>query len=212
MTEATIGEPLGPGGIVARMAEIRADMQQKFGAPASAPNSFSSALDGQLNAGLSGQIGMGGSLSSAPISPFSGGLGVEENAPAALRALMRQAANNNGVDPDLLDALVQQESGYSTTARSKAGAMGLTQLMPETAASLGVTNPFDAAQSLNAGARYLKQQIDRFGDIGKGLAAYNAGPNSVVSHGGIPPYKETQNYVRSILARYQQAKEIPHGQ
>src|SRR5579863_3027863 len=174
MTDITVGEPLGPGGVAARMAEIRAELQQKLGAPVSTPNSFSTALSGQLDGQLTGQIGMGGSLSPIPLSPFGGGLGVEDNAPAGLRALTRQAAHNNGIDPDLLEALVQQESGYSTTARSKVGAMGLTQLMPETAASLGISNPFDPAQNLNGGAKYLKQQLDRFGDVGQALAAYNA--------------------------------------
>ncbi|HLK15390.1 MAG TPA: lytic transglycosylase domain-containing protein [Fimbriimonadaceae bacterium] len=216
MSDSTIGEPLGPGGVAARMAEIRAEMQMKTGAPATptgAPGSFMSMVQANLGgpSALSGQISGGGSYSPRPLSPFAGGLGVEENVSPQLRALTQQAAATNGVDPDVLDALVHQESGYSVSARSKVGAMGLTQLMPETAASLGVTNPFDPAQNLNAGAKYLKQQIDRFGDLGQALAAYNAGPNAVVRHGGIPPYKETQNYVRSILSRVQQVKELPHG-
>ena len=211
MSGSTIGEPLGPGGIAARMSEIQAEMQAKFGAPATGPNSFAGALSGQLSGGLSGPIGSPDPLSYKPLSPFGDGLGVVKDTPQALRGLTQQAAHNNGLDPDLLEALVQQESGYSTTARSRVGAMGLTQLMPETAASLGVTNPFDPAQNLNAGAKYLKQQIDRFGDVGKALAAYNAGPGAVERHGGIPPYRETQNYVRNVLTRVQQAKEIPHG-
>ncbi|MHB8635270.1 MAG: lytic transglycosylase domain-containing protein [Fimbriimonadaceae bacterium] len=209
--DSTIGEPLGPGGVAARMAEIRAELQEKFGAPATPATTFSSTLSGQMGKGLTGPIGLAGSLNPSPLSPFGPGFGVEESGPANLRALTRQAAANNGVDPDLLDALVQEESGYSTTARSKVGAMGLTQLMPDTAASLGVTNPFDPVQNLNAGARYLRQQLDRFGDVSKALAAYNAGPNAVERHGGVPGYPETERYVRNILSRVQQAKQIPHG-
>jgi soluble lytic murein transglycosylase-like protein len=78
--------------------------------------------------------------------------------------------------------------------------MGLTQLMPATAASLGVTDPYDPVQSLDGGARYLRQMLDRFGgDPAKALAAYNAGPGAVARFGGVPPYQETQNYVRNIL-------------
>jgi soluble lytic murein transglycosylase-like protein len=110
------------------------------------------------------------------------------------------AAARNGIDPALLRGLVRQESGFDPSARSAAGAMGLTQLMPATAASLGVTDPYDPAQSLDGGARYLREMLDRFGgDPAKALAAYNAGPGAVARFGRVPPYPETQNYVRSIL-------------
>jgi soluble lytic murein transglycosylase-like protein len=111
------------------------------------------------------------------------------------------AAARNGVDPALLKALIRQESDFDPSARSGAGAMGLTQLMPGTAASLGVTNPFDPVQAIEGGARYLRAQLDRFGgDPAKALAAYNAGPGAVARFGGVPPYAETQNYVRRVLA------------
>lgn len=206
MTDHKIGEPLGPGGIAARMAEIQAEIQSRFGNPIGAPASFSTMLQTQMPGGLAGQIGAGGPLDYRPVSPFGAGSGVVSDAPPALRALTQQTARNNGIDPDLLEALVQQESGYSVTARSKVGAMGLTQIMPDTATSLGVKNPFDPAQNLDAGAKYLKQQIERFGDLGLALAAYNAGPNAVARHGGIPPYPETQAYVKSILSRMEVAK------
>jgi soluble lytic murein transglycosylase-like protein len=110
------------------------------------------------------------------------------------------AAARYGIDPALLKGLIRQESGFDPSARSGAGAVGLTQLMPGTAASLGV-DPTDPAQAIDGGARYLKQQLDRFGgDAAKALAAYNAGPGAVAKYGGIPPYGETQNYVRSVLA------------
>jgi soluble lytic murein transglycosylase-like protein len=118
----------------------------------------------------------------------------------ALGAEIDAAAARYGVDPGLLRGLVRQESGFDPRAHSAAGAMGLTQLMPATAASLGVTDPYDPVQSLDGGARYLRQMLDRFGnDPAKALAAYNAGPGAVERFGGVPPYAETQNYVRSIL-------------
>ena len=110
------------------------------------------------------------------------------------------AAARYGIDPALLKGLIRQESGFDPAARSGAGAMGLTQLMPGTAAALGV-DPTDPAQAIDGGARYLKQQLDRFGgDAAKALAAYNAGPAAVAKYGGVPPYGETQNYVTSVLA------------
>jgi soluble lytic murein transglycosylase-like protein len=109
-----------------------------------------------------------------------------------------------GVDPSLLRALIQQESGFDPNATSAAGAQGLTQLMPSTAAGLGVTNPYDPVQSIDGGAKYLREQLDRFGgDVSKALAAYNAGPGAVERFGGIPPYAETQHYVQTILDHYQ---------
>ncbi|MDA0171087.1 lytic transglycosylase domain-containing protein [Solirubrobacter taibaiensis] len=109
------------------------------------------------------------------------------------------AAKANGLDPALLAGLVKQESGFKADAGSHAGARGLTQLMPATAAGLGVTNVLDPVQNLNGGAKYLKQQLDAFnGDTALALAAYNAGPGAVKRFGGIPPYAETQNYVRIV--------------
>jgi soluble lytic murein transglycosylase-like protein len=120
----------------------------------------------------------------------------------AFGAEIDAAAASNGIDPALLKGLVSQESGFDPNARSGAGALGLTQLMPGTAASLGVTNPLDPMQSLQGGAKYLRQQLDRFGgDERLALAAYNAGPGAVQHYGGVPPYSETQNYVNSVMAK-----------
>jgi soluble lytic murein transglycosylase-like protein len=111
------------------------------------------------------------------------------------------AAKKYGIDPALLAGLVKQESGFNPNAGSPAGARGLTQLMPGTAAGLGVTNVLDPAQSLDGGAKYLKAQLDAFGgDVARALAAYNAGPGAVQRYGGVPPYAETQNYVRAVQA------------
>jgi soluble lytic murein transglycosylase-like protein len=108
-------------------------------------------------------------------------------------------ATRYGIDPALLKGLIRQESNFDASAQSGAGAQGLTQLMPGTAASLGV-DPSDPAQAIEGGAKYLKQQLDRFGgDVSKALAAYNAGPGAVAKYGGVPPYAETQNYVQKVL-------------
>jgi soluble lytic murein transglycosylase-like protein len=119
---------------------------------------------------------------------------------SAYDGLIDAAAARNGVDPALLRGLIRQESNFDPTATSPAGARGLAQLMPGTAAGLGVTDPFDPAQSIDAGARYLRSQLDRFGgDPAKALAAYNAGPGAVQRYGGVPPYAETQQYVQRVL-------------
>ena len=127
----------------------------------------------------------------APSGPVAGRFSSEINAAAARYRL----------DPALLKALIRQESNFNPNAVSPAGARGLTQLMPGTAAALGVKNPLDPAQAINGGAKYLRQQLDRFGgDVRKALAAYNAGPGAVARYGGVPPYGETQNYVRKVMA------------
>jgi hypothetical protein len=112
--------------------------------------------------------------------------------------LARSIAIEEGIDPELYVRLVRQESAFNPDARSDAGAIGLAQLMPGTAADLGV-DPTDPVQNLRGGARYLRQQLDRFGSVPLALAAYNAGPGRVSEYGGIPPFEETQNYVRRIL-------------
>lgn len=119
-----------------------------------------------------------------------------------MQAMIEQAALEVGLDPALLEALVRQESGFNHRAVSHAGAQGLAQLMPGTARDLGVENPFDPMENLRGGARYLADMMQQFGDLRLALAAYNAGPGAVQKHGGIPPYKETQNYVRSIMSAY----------
>jgi soluble lytic murein transglycosylase-like protein len=109
----------------------------------------------------------------------------------------RASARMHGVPEDLFLRLVQQESGWHEGALSPKGAIGLAQLMPGTAQLLGV-NPHDPQQNLEGGARYLRAQFDRFGTWDLALAAYNAGPEAVQQYGGIPPYAETQGYVRAI--------------
>jgi hypothetical protein len=113
--------------------------------------------------------------------------------------LFQAAASKYGVDANLLVAVARQESGFNAKAVSPAGARGLMQLMPGTAQALGVTNSFDPAQSVDGAARLLSDLIDDFGTTELALAAYNAGPGAVKRYGGIPPYAETQNYVRRIM-------------
>lgn len=113
-------------------------------------------------------------------------------------SVARQAARKNGIPEDLFLRLVQQESGWNPKALSHKGAIGLAQLMPATARSLRV-NPNDPVQNLEGGARYLATQYRKFRSWRLALAAYNAGPGAVEKHGGVPPYRETQGYVRAIL-------------
>lgn len=120
--------------------------------------------------------------------------------PEALQPIIQEAASRTGLAPELIDAVIKAESGYRTNAVSRVGAQGLMQLMPGTARSLGVSNPFDARQNVMGGAEYLSKQISRFGSVEKALAAYNAGPGAVQKFGGVPPYAETQRYVRKIMA------------
>ncbi len=154
---------------------------------------------------------------SAPATAATAGLmatGASElPADVPFGAEITAAAKKHGIDPALLAGLVKQESNFNPNAGSPAGARGLTQLMPGTAAGLGVTNVLDPIQSLDGGAKYLRQQLDAFGgDVTRALAAYNAGPGAVQRYGGVPPYAETQNYVRIVqanAAQYRAAGATP---
>lgn len=117
--------------------------------------------------------------------------------------MINKVARENGVDEKLVQALIKQESGFNTKAKSKAGAIGLMQLMPATAKAMGVKDPYNATQNVEGGVKYLKSLLNRYnGNIILSLAAYNAGPAAVDKYDGVPPYKETQNYVKNILANY----------
>ena len=114
--------------------------------------------------------------------------------------LFSRAASRYGVDPSVLAAMASQESGFDSKAVSPAGAQGLMQFMPDTAAGLGV-NALDPNSAIDGAARYLGQLTKQFGSTDLALAAYNAGPGTVSRYGGIPPYSETQNYVRSVMSK-----------
>lgn len=120
-----------------------------------------------------------------------------------LRELAAEAARRHGLDPGLVMAVVAVESGFRPQAVSPKGAQGLMQLMPRTAESLGVEDPFDPAENLDGGARHLGQLLTLYGgDLVRALAAYNAGAGAVKRHGGVPPYRETRAYVKKVLERY----------
>lgn len=119
-----------------------------------------------------------------------------------LSTLIEAAARKYKVDPKLVAAVAEVESNGNQDAVSSVGAIGVMQLMPDTAASLGV-DPYNKQQNIEGGAKYLRQMLDTFGgDTKKAVAAYNAGPGAVKDYGGVPPYKETQNYVNKVLDIY----------
>ena len=119
-----------------------------------------------------------------------------------LSTLIEAAARKYKVDPKLVAAVAEVESNGNQDAVSSVGAIGVMQLMPDTAASLGV-DPYNKQQNIEGGAKYLRQMLDTFGgDTRKAVAAYNAGPGAVKDYGGVPPYKETQNYVNKVLDIY----------
>ena len=120
--------------------------------------------------------------------------------PEQIDQLVQQNADIWQVDPALIKSVIANESSFNANATSPVGAQGLMQLMPETAASLGVRNPYDPAQNVAGGTRYLRSLLDRFnGNTRLAVAAYNAGPGAVEKYGDVPPYAETQNYVQNVL-------------
>jgi len=132
-----------------------------------------------------------------------------ESAPPGsdLVSLVEQSARRHGLDPALVLAVVSVESGFRPAAVSPKGAQGLMQLMPRTAASLGVEDAFDPEQNVDAGVRHLETLVRLYGgDLTRALAAYNAGQGAVARHGGVPPYRETRAYVRRVLERYRAKK------
>lgn len=195
----------GIDAIDARIAQIESMIRSVEGArkpsasvPTPGPNGASTAFGTQLrrSAAMGGFPGMA--------QPPAGSLSERAK---ALQPLIQQYSAQHGVDPALIGAIVKQESGFNPNAVSAAGACGLMQLMPATAKSLGVKNAFDPAENIEAGVRYFKGKLAEFhGNIPLALAAYNAGSGAVSRHGGVPPYRETQHYVRNILGAYLRQK------
>jgi soluble lytic murein transglycosylase-like protein len=181
--------------ISARMADIQAQIASITGTSTGTDaSSATSSFADQLASAQSATPTAATAATTATGTTLGGGT------PTQYDAQITAAAAKYGLDPALLKALIRQESNFDPSAQSGAGAQGLTQLMPGTAASLGVTDPTDPAQAIDGGAKYLKAQLDRFGgDASKALAAYNAGPGAVAKFGGVPPYAETQNYVTKVL-------------
>ena len=123
--------------------------------------------------------------------------------PEQIDALVNQNASIYQMDPALVKAVIANEAGCNAAATSPVGAQGLMQLMPETAAAMGVRDPYDPSQNVAGGTRYLKSMLDRFkGDTRLAVAAYNAGPGAVEKYGDVPPYAETQTYVGNVLGSY----------
>lgn len=193
-------EPKGIEGINQRMAAIRARsgfVDNEFA------NSMQNAAGMAANMDPSGQKAGG----TNPMNPFD-----MDVSPAAakmkdkvkIQAMVNDMAEKHGLAPDLLSAVIEQESNFDPFARSAAGAQGLMQLMPGTAAQLGVKDPYDPAQNIEGGAKYLRQLLDQFKDVPLALAAYNAGPTRVKLAGGIPNFPETRAYVQKIMARISQ--------
>jgi soluble lytic murein transglycosylase-like protein len=143
---------------------------------------------------------------SQPATPLTGSLQTTGN--PVYDDIVLKAAARHGVDPNLVFSVMRQESGFNYRARSYKGATGLMQLMPGTARRFGVQNIYDPAENIEGGTRYLKFLLDTFdGDVGLTLAGYNAGEGAVMRFGyQVPPYRETQNYVRSITAKYGRSK------
>jgi len=145
-------------------------------------------------------IGSGSTSPSTAAARASLSLGGTVPASVPYARLFNRAGSTYGVAPTLLAAVARQESGYRADAVSSAGAQGMMQLMPGTARSLGVRDAFDPAQAVDGAARMLRDLTNRFGNTSLALAAYNAGPGAVLKYDGIPPYPETQRYVKNVLA------------
>jgi soluble lytic murein transglycosylase-like protein len=172
-------------------------LAQAPAAPAvgSDPTGFADALD----------VASGSDTTTTGSTPLGSSDTTGSDSASTYSAAINAAGQRYGVDPLLLQSVIQQESGFNPNATSSAGAQGLMQLMPSTAASLGVTDPYDPNQSIDAGARYLSTELNNYGgNTSLALAAYNAGGGAVSRYGGIPPYPETQNYVQSVMGNYQQ--------
>ena len=177
----------------ARVAELRTMIAQ-VETPSS--GGFDAALASATAVGGESGIGLGDAIATTPAVGATGS-GVDASVPFA--AEINAAAAKYGVDPALLAGVIKAESNFDPNAGSPAGAQGLTQLMPETAAGIGV-DPSNPTEAIEGGARILSEHLKTFhGDVELALAAYNAGPGAVQQYGGIPPYAETQAYVPRVL-------------
>lgn len=206
---AGLGPDAGGVGAASQAAARVAQLQSMIQAveTGSAKGSFGAALAEATAAGSPASPALGEATALTPTStaptttpvPATAATG-PGNGTVPFQSLIEESCARYGVDPALLAGLIEQESHFDPTVGSSAGAQGLTELMPETAAGLGVTDPHDPAQSIDAGARLLSEKLAEFGgDTELALAAYNAGSGAVQQYHGIPPYPETQEYVKKVL-------------
>jgi soluble lytic murein transglycosylase-like protein len=191
-----------------RVAELQQMLAQLEAGTGAAATSGSGGFSEQLSAATAA-AGQGASASSSVVTGASptgtapttaSATGTPVNPAVPFAAQINAAAARNGIDPSLLAGLIKAESNFQPDVGSGAGAQGLTELMPETAASVGVKDPHDPTESIEGGARVLREALDKFGgNVELALAAYNAGAGAVEQYNGIPPYPETQAYVPRVL-------------
>jgi soluble lytic murein transglycosylase-like protein len=213
----TVGIPEDEQAIAQRVQQLRGLIEQTHqvgsgivptSATTGASTTASQVPAGDFAAAL--QAATTADASTPPIAAQSEGVAGTAGDGGEYDSVIEQAAERYGIDPAVLHGLIQQESGFDPSAQSSAGASGLTQLMPGTASSMGVSNPLNPTESIEGGARYLSQLMGQFGgNTEDALAAYNAGPGAVQQYGGIPPYAETQSYVSKVLG-YAEAYRQTH--
>lgn len=183
----------GLQGALARIQEIQGRIEA-FSSDASEKASVGSAFADILSAATTQENGMNSETTGVLSNPAT---------PANLVDVIQEQGERTNLDPNLLKAVIRNESNFNPRAVSPVGAQGLMQLMPGTARALGVENSFDPAQNVAGGAKYLKNLLNRYDQsIPLALAAYNAGPGAVDKHGGVPPYAETTRYVQKVMQSY----------
>lgn len=203
-------EPKGPAAVKERMEQLRSSLDRATGRDtgefkaqldATTPGGKPNPMSGSIGAGMAANLGVDGSL--PPVSPTDFEMVEPPKASKTqIQGLIAQVAREQSMDQRLLRAVVEAESDYNSHEVSSKGAMGLMQLMPDTAKEMGVKDVFDPYQNLTGGAKYLKKMIAQFdNNIELALAAYNAGPGNVQKAGGIPNIAETKKYVSKIMAK-----------